>query len=116
MTRLLDTGMLETDDPVVAACFLDKLVFKRNFAGKPYALSALVIRGKDTGYPSDWPILITARVVAEVCSFRRNATTTEDFSDVFWHIAIALDVDNDDDGEGVLYDWLRKHVKENTHE
>ena len=60
MTKLRDDGFLETSDPVVKACFLEKGVYIQD--NGPFTL-------KDVN-AEVYPILIPARTVAEVCGFQ----------------------------------------------
>ena len=93
MTRLLDTGFLETNDPVVAACFLKRAISARsldemnddltmpkyadwwdcilNEVG-PEHVCWMYEEGSPTTPMGPYPILIPASVVAEVCGFGRT--------------------------------------------
>lgn len=93
MTRLLETGYMETDDPVVAACFLggtevmveelEDIVVRRKLFGV-----AIISVRCDAVYP--YPILIPADTVAEVCTdleirdFIRNRAKCETWEWMSW--------------------------------
>ena len=111
MTKLRDDGYLETDDPVVAACFIEKVVdvcFEKDsdemsspeVYWEPLKLYAVA---KHCVYISDfdkgsYPILIPAKTVAEVCDAVPGQRRT----------LIVLSIDNWDVG-GKLEVWLQAH-------
>ena len=101
MTRLRDDGHLETDSPVVASCFIGELVCVKDLHHKMvdrliYSVSK---GGIWNGRHDDFPILISARVVAEV-----KATAFK------WYVIIGAV----EGGAPALHDWLRQHVKEDA--
>ncbi len=102
MTTLRDDGLLETDDPVVAACFLGQRI------DSGYVLC--VIRNNGWGSWSGeeqareagpYPILIPAKTVAEVW-------------DDDLRVGSVLCEYGEDYGRMNLTDWLRTHTQDTT--
>lgn len=110
MTRLRDDGYLETDDPVVASCFLEQAVCQGSPSAYTYLLSAV---SADTWSEMEWgyPILIPAATVAEVIKERSE-------SPVFWDVLMwaVMDTEARESEEAPdmnsLYRWLRTHTGE----
>ena len=111
MTTLLDTGYLETDDPVVAACFLEKMVWVEDPDGEQverclFTLSRCEVCS-DYDYP--YPIRIPASTVAEVWGDQPGLRLRHGV------ILAALDESShDDDIHETLLHWIDQHTQETT--
>lgn len=113
MTTLRDDGMMETDDPVVAACFLGCHVHDAGGSGAHDILHQI---SKDVFFFDEFScgtILIPAATVAEVCGF--NRVTSADLTNAYFHIAIVL-AGRGVNGDSALWDWLRTHTQEQADE
>jgi len=106
MTKLRDDGYLETDDPVVSACFLGQTM------GDWGELVSVGLRlwcdrmvGQDESH--EYPILISASVVAEVVGFRLDTSEHITNSAFVIELFITGEVSN---GIPVLWDWLSQHT------
>lgn len=113
MTKLLDSGYLETDDPVVAALFLDEDVLGFDDERQEWLIYLIEV-GKDHLFAEDkyieYPIRIPAKTVANVCGIDTNSATTRQF--LMADILSALwDEERCDYSTGSVYDWIAKHIK-----
>ncbi len=100
-TKLCDGGFMETDDPVVAVCFLERYVSSPRYLGETVllAVNRLQVQLQYSGEQSGWflyPIRIPAATVAEVWR-GGNAVATG---------ALACSTGDSID------EWLRQHTKE----
>ena len=83
MTKLRDDGHLETDDPVVAACFINHDVRRMGFNGRDIDEPRKVYRVGPDGVlfygivSVGYPILIPAKTVAEVVLDHAGKATSE---------------------------------------
>lgn len=105
MTKLRNDGYLETDDPVVAACFLRKNIEADNVHHIPGA--GYLNEVHSTAVVVGWtrclyPILIPAQTVAEMCYDDDGVSETREFSIV----AMYLDYPNPE-----LDDWISEHTE-----
>lgn len=102
MTKLRDDGYLETDDPVVAACFLGKTVFseRKEQCFELEEVSKAQPYGHFIKPVIAYPILIPARTVAEVY----------DSGDTFTH-AVLGSIGMYEHPTMTLDDWLRTHTE-----
>ena len=134
MTRLLDTGFLETNDPVVAACFLKRAISARsldemnddltmpkyadwwdcilNEVG-PEHVCWMYEEGSPTTPMGPYPILIPASVVAEVVGYKAGNRTTVDNVCTSNAIASYLALGSIHDGAAMIVDWLTEHTEDN---
>ena len=102
MTTLRDDGYLETDDPPVVACFLDKWgVIVTSEGGSRMTVELDGVTTDQTyshGIPSSYPIRVSAALVAEVWDDDlRIGPVLEGYGN--------FSVSN-------LGDWKRKHTEE----
>jgi len=111
MTSLRDDGYLETDCPVVAACFLRREVLMRRLGTQLQHETELAAVSDDgvqnwKGAEHCYPILIPAATVAEVCGFRDSmiGNTT--------HGILCLFTQPADEAKSQIMAWLRTPVKE----
>jgi len=105
VTKLRDNGFLETDDPVVAACFLGqnaRFIFFDTKEISQGLYGVLTIRS-DGWNNHDYPILIPASVVAEAVNLNGPISPPTFAAKV---VEFATRV-----GLPELYPWLRKHTK-----
>ena len=111
MTKLRDDGFMETDDPVVAACFLDKefpdgsMVVGLDIEGVQW-----FDENTQTFSNHAFPILIPAKTVAEVIADAVHGSLT-------WFVIVATIPVADGTmagGDWVLKTWTRTHTKEGT--
>ena len=114
MTTLRNDGLLEIDDPVVAACFIgrgyslpDDLVSKHHTLGKIYAVRHHGVEQQNRAR-NDYPILIPASVVAAVIDWP-NLIENKRYCNV---VAEAIH-----EGKGIterfmLWKWLHTHTQE----
>lgn len=114
MTKLRDDGYLETDVPVVAACFFGRQI------EDGYTLCVVRADGWDSWsekeqsrYGSGYPILIPAATVAETLEFKS-------YHDTGWgifqpqiaeHLLLEIKATTTMTG---LVAWLRQHMEEVT--
>ncbi len=107
MTKLRDDGCLETDDPVVAACFLGRRgVIVRTEGGSRMPARLDSVAADQTyshGIPSPYPIRIPAATVAEV---ECGNSGIEPHWLLLCH---SVDVTG---SQRTLIQWLRKHTQE----
>ena len=105
-TRLLDSGYLETDDPVVAACFLGKGFFPTLFNGKrSFGIMTLLLVSPDGVLPGvdvKFPYFIPAATVAEVYGQGMTAPAVGLQEVVLFQATHGLRA------------WLRQHTEEKT--
>ena len=106
MTKLLDSGYLETDDPVVAVCFLEREAPRDTlYSVSDNHCEIIAPEGGEDGdltvQNQAYPILVPASTVAEVVDARRylGGHIKE------WGI-IEMYV-----GRDSLTEWLRKHTQ-----
>ncbi len=109
MTTLRDDGYLETDDPVVAVCFLGKeakfiMWDTREVSSELYRINAIMPNGWNN---HGWPLLVPAATVAEVC----RLTKVGEF-EVWQHQSKAWTLVANGVDSGKLASWLRKHTEE----
>ena len=101
---LRDDGYLETDDPVVAACFLGKeakfiMWDTREPSSELYRINAIMPNGWNN---HGWPIRIPAATVAEVCEYSDGHVVGYWF-ELILHARM---------GGQILADWLRTHTED----
>jgi len=112
MTTLKDDGYLETDDPVVAVCFLDeKIRFERDHTDSLVELVGVSKDRVDVYPPAglavderEYPILIPAKTVAEVWKDADPVKLS----------ALAAATSGRCDNPFPMFDWLTTHTKEDT--
>lgn len=111
MTKLRDDGYLETDDPVVAACFIGKETHSDHMLGhigqQIMWLFELCAPAKSQVLGEDdcwylYPILIPAKTVAEVATDEEGDES---------NAAVVIGLYQDPIDNLYLADWLRKHAK-----
>ena len=117
MTKLRDDGYLETDDAVVAACFLGMRVEFPDLAGNREVIALLQIEHGGLFYGNGEHentcgprILIPAKKVAEVIADAVHGSLT-------WFVIVATIPVADGTmagGDWVLKTWTRTHTKEGT--
>lgn len=112
MTRLLDTGYLETDDPVVAACFIGHDI------RSGWVLHTITLDLTDLWSESEqarlataYPILIPAAVVAEVCELKKHPMKVEHWTEVTYPPNLAAIIISRK-AKSPVYPWLCKHTGE----
>ena len=109
MTELLESGYLSTDDPVVAACFLGRMVYWDETLEDEwdYRLEAVAKERCDVFADGDpdfitYPILIPAKVVAEKM----------DEDPLVWFVIVdRLPGQAITDGSRTIDTWLRSHAQ-----
>lgn len=108
MTTLRDDGYLETDSPVMAACFIGKsgIMLSTPLSWVIRTLEGVFNRGVSTGGVwFDYPIRVPADVVAEVVEIDSNEPNYERFV-----ITLAVYTMGDEAQSVFFSDWLRKHT------
>ena len=104
MTQLLDSGYLETDDCVVAACFIGKSARfvswdRKTLSQGLYLIELVTVKGWNS---HDYPILVPASTVAEVECGRSGI-------EPHWLLLChSVDVTG---SQRTLIQWLRKHTQ-----
>ena len=101
MTRLRDDGYLETDDPVVTACFLNRKVRQCLRKGFIKLLGVYSEFWDACGVMTPYPLLIPAATVAEVW----------EAGDVFVNQVLGA-IGMYEHPTYTLGDWLRAHIGE----
>ena len=106
MTKLRDDGYLETDDAVVAACFLGRNARFIFFDTKEISdgLYAVLTIRQDGWNNHDYPIFIPAKTVAEVCD--KQAVNPVPL------VVLVTATGGRSDAPMKLFAWLRTHTKE----
>ena len=102
MTRLNDDGYLETDDPVVAACFLGQeglIEGLDDFLDSVGTLTIGFCDSEGNESTTDYPIRIPAATVAEVWDKASSIVIG-----VLYRVSVDSHVD--------LLEWLRTHTED----